>query len=153
MSASESPLPTSRILPQAGSRPSVQRSCRLRRSGAPWLRQVMSPGVQLTHGPGLRSLIVPRQHYSADRTDLCVCAQSTALRALLCGLYRNICVCARSTVVFSRRVRPVSFVDDVVLSLTLPYFPGSFLQAAAFLVPWLRQRERARVFVSGCIRA
>ena len=70
----------------------------------PWLRQVTSPVVQLTHGPGLRSLIVPRQRRSAEHGP-CGSLRLRAkhgcvLRALLCRLYRHICVCARSTVVF-----------------------------------------------------
>ena len=47
---------------------------------------------------------------------------STSLRTV----QTHLCVCTKYCGV-SRRVRPVSFVDGVVLSLTLPYFPGSFL--------------------------
>ena len=66
-------------------------------------RQVMSPDVQLTHGPGRTVALpcfVPRSVCTSLRTVqtlLCLCAKChevlQCLTALLCGLCRHICVC------------------------------------------------------------
>jgi hypothetical protein len=82
------------------------------------LRQVMSPDVQLTHGPGRTVALpysVPHSVYTSLRTvqtHLCLCAK-------YCGV--------------SRRVRTVSFVDDVaVLVLTRLHFSPDFPRFVSF---------------------
>ena len=94
-------------------------SCRsLRFRGPLGARQVMSPDVQLTHGPGRTVALpyfVPRSVYASLRTvqtHLCLCAK-------YCGV--------------SRRVRTVSFVDDfVVLALTRLHFSPVFPRFVSF---------------------
>ena len=91
------PLPTSRILSRSGSRQACSQAAG---SGAPvpGLRQVMSPDVQLTHGPGRTVALpyfVPRQFTLLCRPyrHLCLCAKHCGvLRALLCGLCRHMFV-------------------------------------------------------------
>jgi hypothetical protein len=103
---------------------SVQPSCRRERavqtagscaSVPPLVKTGYSPGAQLTHGPGLRSLF--------RSTSVC-----TSLRTV----QTHLCLCAKYCGV-SRRVRPVSFVDDfVVLSLTRLHFSPDFPRFASF---------------------
>jgi hypothetical protein len=63
-------------------------------------RQVMSPNVQLTHGPGRTVALpyfIPRQFtlLCGPYRHLCLCAKHCGvLRALLCGLCR-LCLCTK----------------------------------------------------------
>jgi hypothetical protein len=133
---------------------SVQPSCRRERavqtagscaSVPPLVKTGYEPCAQFTHGPGLRSLVVPR------KSPLCGPCRSLRLRAKHGGgltstslrtVQTHLCVCTKHCGV-SRRVRPVSFVDDVALSLTLPYFPGSFLSRTP-RVKHVKQRQDNR---------
>jgi hypothetical protein len=68
-----------------------------------------------------------RSAHARTRTNSCASLlRSTSVCTSLRTVQTHLCLCAKYCGV-SRRVRPVSFVDDVVQSLTLLYFPGSFL--------------------------
>jgi hypothetical protein len=125
----------------------VSVQCKLQAAAfwCPLVKTGYSPGAQLTHGPGLRSLVVPR------KSSLCGPCRSLRLRAKHGGgltstslrtVQTHLCVCTKHCGV-SRRVRPVSFVDGVALSLTLPYFPGSFLSRTP-RVKHVKQRQDNR---------
>jgi hypothetical protein len=147
VSASESPLPTSRILSRNGSRRACSQAagvsvqCKLQVLALPclrWSRQVLRPAFssRTDQDEQLRFLTSfhASVHFSADRTDLCVCTRSTAVfhGTSLRTVQTHLCLCTKHCGV-SRRVRPVSFVDDfVVLSLTRLHFSPDFPRFASF---------------------